>query len=147
MTSLTTTLPGTWRLLRRFDRTAKGERRTEPAAESDHLALLIYDRAGNFAAQFMKRDRSAPLADVPAPSAANNSRAIGGYDAYFGTYTINEADGTVTQQLVGALSKENVGLVVTRQMKVEGDTLTVQLDTTSAQGEPVVRTLIWQRAG
>jgi hypothetical protein len=51
----------------------------------------------------------------------------------------------VTQRLVGALSKENVGLVVTRRMLVEGDTLTIQLETTSAEGEGVIRTLIWSR--
>jgi len=45
------------------------------------------------------------------------------------------------------LSPENVGLVVTRRMTVEGDTLIVRVDTTSPQGEPVVRTLTWQRAG
>ena len=146
MSSLAATLPGTWRLLSRVDRTANGERRIEPSLGEDPVALLYYDRAGNFAAQFMKRDRSDPLVDA-ATSSQNNSRAQGGYDAYFGTYTINEAEGTVTQELTGALSKENVGMVVTRQMRVEGDTLIIQLDTTSPQGEPVVRTLTWQRAG
>jgi hypothetical protein len=108
------------------------------------VALLIYDRSGNFAAQFMKRDRSSPISDVAA-SASNNSRAQGGYDAYFGTYTIDEAEKTVTQRLVGALSKENVGLVVTRKMLVERDSLTIKLETTTAEGEAVVRTLIWSR--
>ena len=92
----------------------------------------------------MKRDRSGPSSDGVA-SAANNSRAQGGYDAYFGTYAIDEAEKTVTQRLVGALSKENVGLVVTRKMLVEGDTLTIRLETTSADGEAIVRTLIWSR--
>jgi hypothetical protein len=30
-------------------------------------------------------------------------------------------------------------------MHVEGDTLTIKLATTSADGEPVTRTLIWKR--
>jgi hypothetical protein len=92
----------------------------------------------------MKRDRSGPITDVAA-SASNNSRSHGGYDAYFGTYTIDETEKTVTQRFVGALSKENVGLVVTRRMLVEGDTLTVKLETTSAAGEAVIRTLMWSR--
>ena len=94
----------------------------------------------------MKRDRSGPISDGAA-SASNNSRAQGGYDAYFGTYTIDEAKKTVTQRLVGALSKENEGLVVTRKMLVEGDTLTIKLETTSAGGEAVIRTLTWSRVG
>jgi hypothetical protein len=144
MELLSAMLPGTWRLISRVDCTRGGERRVEPSLGEDPVALLIYDRSGNFAAQFMKRDRSSPISDVAA-SASNNSRAQGGYDAYFGTYTIDEAEKTVTQRLVGALSKENVGLVVTRKMLVERDSLTIKLETTTAEGEAVVRTLIWSR--
>jgi hypothetical protein len=145
MAYLSAVLPGTWKLVSRTDCNHDGERRVEPSLGEDPVALLFYDRSGNFAAQFMKKDRSSPLIEVAA-SASNNSRARGGYDAYFGTYTINEAEKTVTQRLVGALSEENVGLVVTRSMVVEGDTLTIKLETTTADGEAVIRTLIWSRA-
>ena len=118
----------------------------EPSLGDDPVALLFYDRSGHFAAQFMKRDRTAAVADSQ-PSAPNNSRAVGGYDAYFGTYSIDDAKGTVTQRLVGALSKENVGLVLTREMLVKGDTLTIEVQTRSPQGEPVTRTLSWKRVG
>jgi hypothetical protein len=144
--SLSTALPGTWRLVSREDRTAAGEIRAEPSLGADPVALLYYDRAGHFAAQFMKRDRTGLVADAPV-AGRNNSRAQGGYDAYFGTYLIDDAAGTVTQRLEGALSSENVGLIVTRRMLVEGDRLTIRLETTTAQGEPVVRTLVWQRIG
>src|SRR5258707_256152 len=104
---LSVTLPGTWELLSRIDITDSGERRIDPSLGADPVALLIYDRSGHFAAQFMKRDRSAG-ADADAPAAgANNSRALGGYDAYFGTYEIDDAAGTVTQRLTGSLSAEN----------------------------------------
>ncbi|HZJ53652.1 MAG TPA: lipocalin-like domain-containing protein [Myxococcaceae bacterium] len=139
-------LIGTWRLVSREDRIASGERRVDPGLGADPIALLVYDRAGNFAAQFMKRDRQAT---APAPGAAagpNNSRAVGGYDAYFGSYSVDDAAGTVTQRLLGALSPENVGLVLTRSMRVSGDELVIQLDTASADGTPVVRTLRWTRA-
>lgn len=61
---LSATLPGTWQLLSRIDVTATGERRPEPSLGEDPVALLIYDRGGHFAAQFMRRDRSV---DVPDP--------------------------------------------------------------------------------
>ena len=124
--TLSSTLPGTWQLLSRIDTTATGERRPEPSLGEDPIALLIYDRGGNFAAQFMRRDRSVDVPDGPR-GASNNSRAMGGYDAYFGTYTIDDANGTVTQRLTGALSRENVGLVLTRAMDVLGDTLVIKL--------------------
>lgn len=143
---LSETLPGSWQLLSRIDITASGERRPEPSLGEDPVALLIYDRGGNFAAQFMRRDRSV---DVPegASGARNNSRAQGGYDAYFGTYTIDDENGTVTQHLTGALSRENVGLVLTRAMAVARDTLIITLDTNAADGAPVTRTLTWRRVG
>src|SRR5690349_18707942 len=113
---LSTQLVGTWLLTARVDRTRGGEQRIEPSLGQDPVALLYYDDSGHFAAQFMKRDRtSADTTDaVSTVAAKNNSRAQGGYDAYFGTYTVDDAKGTVTQRLLGALSAENVGQVLTR---------------------------------
>jgi hypothetical protein len=144
--SLSSQLPGTWQLESRIDLTASGERRPEPSLGEDPVALLIYDSSGHFAAQFMKRDRSVPVPDGPT-GALNNSRAQGGYDAYFGTFTVDDARGTVTQRLLGALSQENVGSVLTRAMEVRGDTLVIELPTTSGDGVRVTRTLTWRRVG
>ena len=127
-----------------------GERRLEPLLGDEPIALLYYDRSGHFAAQFMKRDRTTATASDSAPVEAgtagpNNSRARGGYDAYFGTYTVDNARGTVTQRLLGALSPENVGQVLTRAMTVQGSALTITLETATASGETVTRTLTWER--
>lgn len=143
---LSAALVGTWQLESRTDRTQSGERRSEPSLGADPIALLYYDASGHFAAQFMKRQRDGAGVNTAA-SASNNTRAIGGYDAYFGTYTVDDATGTVTQTLVGALARENVGHLVTREMRVTGDTLTIELETTSPDGERVTRTLIWKRIG
>ena len=143
---LSARLPGTWELISRIDVTDGGERRADPALGEDPVALLIYDRAGHFAAQFMKRDRSAPSVDGAAV-ASNNSRAVGGYDAYFGTYTVDDVQGTVTQRLLGALSAQNVGQVLTRAMTVTGDRLVISLRTNAVDGEAVTRELIWKRVG
>jgi len=79
------------------------------------------------------------------PNAKNNTQAQGGYDAYFGTYTVDDPKGTVTQELLGSLSPGNVGMVLTRGMQVTGNSLVITLETTAADGTPVVRTLTWQR--
>ncbi|HUX34461.1 MAG TPA: lipocalin-like domain-containing protein [Gemmatimonadaceae bacterium] len=143
---LSSALTGTWELTSRLDRTTDGEPRVEPSLGADPVALLIYDGHGHFSAQFMKRDRRGPEI-VVAAAGPNNSRAQGGYDAYFGEYSVNDADGTVTQRLTGCLSPENVGQVLTRAMTVRGDELIIALDTATAAGEPVVRTLCWRRVG
>jgi Lipocalin-like domain len=144
--ALSSSLPGTWLLESRVDVTASGKRQVEPSLGEDPIALLFYDRSGHFAAQFMKRDRSVVVPEGPR-GALNNSRAQGGYDAYFGTYTVDDAQGTVTQHLEGALSRENVGLVLTRAMEVHGDSLIIRLQTTSSDGTAVTRTLTWKRVG
>lgn len=142
--SLSSDLPGTWILQSRIDTTRDGRRHPDRLLGEDPVALLIYDRTGHFSAQFMKRDRSAVEQAAPA-SARNNTQARAGYDAYFGTYRVDDTAGTVTQQLMGSLSPENVGMVLTRGMEVRGNTLLITLETTAADGTPVTRTLTWQR--
>jgi hypothetical protein len=144
MEHLSNTLPGTWELLSRIDADAEGREHPEPALGADPVAWLIYDHRGHFAAQFMKRDRGTPAPDGPA-GARNNSRAQGGYDAYFGTYTVDDVAGTVTQRLLGALSGDNVGMTLTRAMDVDGDRLVIRLETAAWDGAPVTRTLTWRR--
>lgn len=137
-------LPGTWLLQSRVDTTPAGKRHPDPLLGEDPVALLIYDRTGHFSAQFMKRDRSNVPQTGPA-GARNNTQAQGGYDAYFGTYSVDDTQGVVTQQLMGSLSPGNVGMVLSRAMEVHGDTLLIKLETTAADGLPVIRTLTWKR--
>jgi Lipocalin-like domain len=140
-------LIGSWELLSREDVTAAGERHIDPSLGADPFGLLFYDGNGHFGAQFMKRVRESSAAETPQQAAPNNSRAQGGYDAYFGTYSVDDAKGTVTQRLVGALSRENVGQVLTRTMTVVGDELAIRVQTATHSGIPVVRTLRWRRVG
>ncbi len=140
-------LVGTWKLLSRIDRNRAGVQIAEPSLGSDPVALLVFDGGGNFSAQFMRREPGAPPGDEGGAAPTNNSRPRGGYDAYFGTYVADDASGIVRTLLVGALSREYVGQEFIRHVAVEGDTLTLRLDTQSSHGEPVVRTLTWRRAG
>ncbi|MEA3245191.1 MAG: lipocalin-like domain-containing protein [Gemmatimonadota bacterium] len=142
--ALSAELPGTWRLVSRVDRAASGDVRVDPALGADPVALLIYDRGGNFAAQFMKRDRSGPPVEGHA-AASNNTQAQGGYDAYFGTYTVDDATSVVTQRLAGALSAQHVGAVLSRPMHVVNGRLVIVVETTAVDGTAVTRTLTWER--
>ena len=135
-------LRGSWELLSRIDRAADGGERKEPTLGSDPIAYLVFDAKGRFAAQFMKRDRSST---VNVPARGNNTAAVDGYDAYFGTYQVDDKSRMVSTHLTAALSREGVGKTHKRRMTVEGDTLTIELDTTTPDGEPVKRTLTWRR--
>lgn len=142
---MTKTLVGTWELYFREDRDEHGTVYPDPSLGANPAGLLMYDAAGHFSAQFMRRDRSAAAGVVTAGSAGqNNSRAINGYDAYYGRYSV-DATGLVTQTLDGALAAENVGMTVTRRLEVNGDELMLRLPTTAVDGTAVVRTLKWRR--
>ncbi len=140
--SLALRLRGSWELISRIDRAPDGEQRIEPSLGSDPVAFLVFDGSGRFAAQFMKRDRTRT---VDLPAARNNTSARDGYDAYFGSYDVDESSSMVKTHLMAALSRDHVGKTHTRRMTVEGDTLTIELDTTTPEGEAVKRTLTWRR--
>lgn len=125
--------------------TRDGKPHPDPMLGEDPVALLIYDRTGHFSAQFMKKDRSTAV-QAPTAGGKNNTLAQNGYDAYFGKYSVDDRNGTVTQELMGSLSAANVGMVLTRAMEVRGDTLVIKLETTAVDGTPIVRTLTWKRA-
>jgi len=137
---------GTWWLLSREDHTKDGEKRIDPILGSDPVAILVYAN-NHFAAQFMRRDRNADSITAATGAGQNNTSAIGGYDAYFGTYEVNDGTNHVAHTLVGSINPANIGMTVYRDLHVDDDRLTIQLETTSQKGEPVTRTLTWKRIG
>ena len=146
-------LVGSWEVVSRLDRTVDGRTLDEPSLGSDPIALLIYDSAGHVSAQLMRRTSRSPQAILtsppqsPATAASNNSAAINGYDAYFGTYVVDIRSHTVTHHFIAALNPTDVGREVTRRFRFEGDQLVLDYDTRAANGEPVTRTLRFRRVG
>jgi hypothetical protein len=137
-------IQGTWWLLSRKDHTKDGEKRIDPILGSDPVAILVYAN-NHFAAQFMKRERNSDSISQASGAGQNNTSAIGGYDAYFGTYEVNDGTNQVAHTLVGSINPANIGMTVYRDLHVDDDKLTIQLETTSQEGEPVTRTLTWKR--
>ena len=146
-------LVGSWEVVSRLDRTSDGRTIDEPSLGADPIALLMYDAAGHVSAQLMRRSRrSRPAAatsptEAPGRALANNSAAIGGYDAYFGTYAVDVRTHTVTHHFNAALNPTDVGREVTRHFRLEGDQLVLDYETRAANGEPVTRTLRFRRVG
>jgi hypothetical protein len=142
--SLENIIQGTWWLLSREDYTKDGQRRIDPILDSDPIAILVYAK-NYFAAQFMKKNRSAESITQTTNAGNNNTAAIGGYDAYFGTYQVDEKTNQVAHTLIGSINPDNIGITVYRNLQVEEDRLIIKLDTTTQEGEPVTRTLIWKK--
>src|SRR5215471_4822963 len=95
-------LVGTWRLISRVVTTGDGTIVRDPGLGAAPIGYLMYDSSGHVVAEIMKTDRPTVI-DCSLSTAApvNNSQSVNGYDAYFGTYTIDPAIHTVTHHLEG----------------------------------------------
>ena len=144
--NLAAAILGAWMLKSRVDVDDTGEIRVDPLLGPDPLGMLCFGPS-HFAAQFMKRDRSRPENVAQPLQAKNNTAAVNGYDAYFGTYSVDESAGTLTTHLEGSISPANVGNVYIRNIRVVDNELIIQLPTTAADGTAVTRTNTFSRIG
>jgi hypothetical protein len=138
-------LVGTWRLISRVVMLEDGTPAQDPGLGKTPSGYLIYDSSGHVSAQLMRPDR--PMAidcGTPGPAPRENSQSVNGYDAYFGTYTIDETSHTVTHHLEGALAAADVGKNLVREFQISGDKLTIIVRTSSPK-EKQIRTLTWER--
>ena len=141
---LASDMRGAWWLLSREDWTKDGQKKIDPVLGADSIGILTY-ASTHFAAQFMKRNRTDDTAGQTFKAGQNNTSAVGGYDAYFGTYEVNEETGKVSHTLIGSITPSNNGITVLRDLRVNDDTLMIRLETTTVDGEPIIRTLTWKR--
>jgi lipocalin-like protein len=138
-------LVGTWRLISRVVMLEDGTVVQDPGLGKTPRGYLIYDSSGHMAAQLMRLDRPTTIdCGTSGPAPSDNSQSVNGYDAYFGTYTIDETSHTVTHHLEGALAAADVGKNLSREFRVSGDKLTIIVRTNSPQ-EKQIRTLTWER--
>jgi len=144
--NLATAILGIWKLKSREDVDTTGQIQIDPFLGPDPLGILCFG-PDHFAAQFMKRDRSSQE-NVPQPAQGkNNTLSVDGYDAYFGTYSIDENTGTLTTHLEGSISPANVGKTFVRDVRVVGNELIIQLNTTAVDGTAITRTNTFSRIG
>lgn len=141
---LATEILGMWQLQSRLDRDATEQRHIDPILGSNPLGTLSFS-SRHFAAQFMKKDRTDQDDSVEPVQGENNSLALNGYDAYFGTYTYDPNTGAITVRLEGSISPSNIGGEFVRDIRVIDNNLIIQLPTTAADGTPITRTLTFSR--
>jgi len=138
-------LVGTWRLVSRVVTLEDGTAVQDAGLGKTPSGYLIYDSSGHVAAQLMRPDRRMAInCGTPDPAPSQNSQSVNGYDAYFGTYAIDETKHTVTHHLEGALSAADVGKNLVREFQISGDKLTIIVRTNSPK-EKQIRTLTWER--
>jgi hypothetical protein len=135
---------GLWRLISREDYDDNGTRHIDPVMGPSPLGMLVFG-PDHFAAQFMNPDRA--TAQSSQASGPNNSSAVNGYDAYFGSYSLDAAAGKVTVKLEGGLTAANIGQAFVRDIRADERNLWIQLRTNATDGTPITRTLTFGRDG
>jgi hypothetical protein len=109
---------GTWKLLSIEDDRGNQSRGEKP------IGVIYYDVAGNMAAQIMPDRPRATWSPGDSPTPEQAKDAISGYTAYFGTYTVDEKNRTVSHHRAGSLAPGAVGLDAVRRYEfAAGDRL------------------------
>jgi len=109
-------LIGAWRLAWLEEQGADGKM----SRIVDRKGTLLYSRDGHMSVQIML-----PTAeDVPKGNPVQYDR--GGYEAYYGTYDVNEQTHSVTHHVEGALVRALVGKDLTRVYHFEGGQLVLK---------------------
>ena len=136
---------GAWLLTSRSVRRGDGTALADPVLGDKPSGRLYYDASGVMMLQMMRQDRAAAIGKPGHPEDAANPRAILGYDAYFGRYTIDERAGTITHHVEGSLFPEDLGKDWVRPFTLDADTLTLKF-TSATDGVELTRTLVFRRA-
>jgi Lipocalin-like domain len=114
-TDISTRLIGSWKQVSDEETLPNGS-----VVRQDEIGLVTYDASGHMSEQVMRR--SASDVQVPSDSIYLNN----GFDAYFGTYTIDEAKHTITHRVEGSVARQLVGKDLVRSFAFEGDRLTLK---------------------
>jgi hypothetical protein len=144
--NLAAAILGIWKLKSREDVDAAQQVHIDPFLGRDPVGILCFGPT-HFAAQFMKRDRSGQDSLLERAQAKNNTAGVNGYDAYFGTYSVDSAAGTLTTRLEGSISPANIGDTYVRDVRVVDNELIIRLQTTAVDGSAITRTNTFSRIG
>ena len=112
----------------------------------DVVGRITFDEAGRFAAQVGRRDRqplkSEQLVEVTPDEARE---AFLGYLAYFGTYAVDEEEGTFTTRVEGSLVPNWTGTEQKRWATVDGDRAVFTASAVPSAMGALTPTLAWRR--
>lgn len=140
-------LVGTWKLLAIEERNAQGELVTPLDYGPEPVGLLIYDATGHMSVHAMRRGRPRlPSDDVHLAPAERAKAAFVGYNAYFGTYEVDERAGVVIHHVEGSLIPNWEGTDQRRRFTISGDRLVLEPPPFQAGGQQRTRRLTWQKA-
>lgn len=114
-------LVGTWRLISAEDRNSPSDPWVPYTFGNPPSGYFIYDATGHASIQIMTTPPQKISSDPPP---ADEALAIyNNYIAYYGTYTVDQAN--ITVQVEGAWDPTQVGTAQARPYELSGDTLII----------------------
>lgn len=137
---------GTWRLLSCEGRWSDGRITYPYGAEPG--GMLVYDGSGSFSGQIMARERPGfATGNLLKGTDAEVRAAFEGYVAYYGSYTVDEAEGLMIHQVEGSFFPNWIGERQIRKFEFTGDGR-LELRTLPIKGARADLTvvLLWERA-
>ena len=137
--SLREQMVGTWTLVAQY--VEKDGKRIERFG-ADPKGMVIYDRNGHFVSILHRSQLPKYASNNALNGTPEEYKAIAeGSTAFYGTWEVDEGSRTATSHVVGSTFPNWTGQVQKRDVKIEGDTLSVS--TSSQIGGTV--TAIWKR--
>jgi Lipocalin-like domain len=122
----------------------QGDKKIEPMGPNPK-GTQIYDASGRFAIMVMRGDLPKVASNNQQTSTADESQIIAhGSLAYYGSWTANAADKTLTVKIEGSTFPNFAGTEQKRLFAISGDQLTIT-NTTSSVGAGVA-TIVLKRA-
>lgn len=132
-------LLGSWRLLSGEWHDEAGP--VDSPLGTNPIGLLTYDQCGTVSLQLMRRNQPRfANEDWRFATDAEKTAAWLGYFCYFGTFSVNEGDGTVTHHITGSWFPNLVGTHQVRSYVLKDNVLSL-----TAEGHMGRVTLIWER--
>ncbi len=135
---------GTWRLI-----SIEDHRTNRPENEFNPTGYIMYDSTGHMAVQITRHSDRAKFAseDIANVTTQEKAAAFSSYAAYYGTYTVNEAERTITHHVEGSWTPNDVGKDFVRYFRRSGNRITLMPTETNAKlgTSTPLRSLTWER--
>lgn len=135
---------GDWRLVSFEARLSNGEA-IEPYGKKP-VGRISYNEDGRMSVQIMgEQHQPFAVADKARSTLEEAAAALKAYEAYFGTYEINESVGEVVHHVEGSLLPNWTGTEQHRFYKFVGNQLILSSDEVPYNGTTLVGVITWEK--
>ena len=138
---------GTWRMVGAQTQAVDGSGEITYPRGMHPSGYIIYDETGMMYVQIMNSDEVRPPKAGPRQlSPEEQTKAFSSYTAYFGTYTIDEEEGSVIHDPQANTNPRLVGDARKRFLEITPDRLELNTFNTGADGVERITRRMWERA-